>query len=101
LGDFASPREVVGKIPQLRLVEMERSREESYCCGAGASVKIFDKIYSLAIGQERMKDFEKTGADVLMTACPLCKSQFRDMGNVTGHDVVVKDVVEILRESLA
>ena len=100
LGDFESAREIFSKIPQINLVEMERNKDDGYCCGAGGGARILDPANSAAICQERMKDFKKTGAEVLVTSCPLCKSQFRNVGNSNGSGMVVKDVVEILRESL-
>jgi heterodisulfide reductase subunit D len=100
LGDFEYAREIFGKIPQINLVEMERNREDAYCCGAGGGARILDSANSMAICKERMKDFKKTGAEVLVTSCPHCKSQFRDVSNGNGSGMVVKDVVEILKEAL-
>ncbi|MEI9478043.1 MAG: (Fe-S)-binding protein [Deltaproteobacteria bacterium] len=100
LGDYDSAREIFRKIPQTKLLEMERNCEDSFCCGAGGGAKILDNDNSISIGQERMKDFRKTGAEVLVTSCPLCKSQFRDVNNKPKSTIVVKDVVEILKESL-
>jgi heterodisulfide reductase subunit D len=100
LGDFESARGIFNKIPRINLVEMERNKEESYCCGAGGGAGILDHDNSVAICQERMKDFKKTGAEVLVTSCPLCKSQFRNVGKNEGNGITVKDVVELLRESV-
>ncbi|MFX1461326.1 MAG: (Fe-S)-binding protein, partial [Promethearchaeota archaeon] len=38
-GIYDPPRNILKKIPGLKLVEMERIREYAYCCGAGAGVK--------------------------------------------------------------
>jgi Fe-S oxidoreductase len=100
LGDFESARDILNKIPNISLVEMERNKEESYCCGAGGGAKILDYDNSVAICQERIKEFKKTGGEVLVTSCPLCKSQFRDMNQSANKEIVIKDSVEILRESL-
>ena len=77
-----------------------RNRGESYCCGAGGGARILDYENAIAIGEERLRDFRKTGAEVLATSCPLCKSQFKDLGKNATKGIVVKDVTEILRESL-
>lgn len=100
LGDFDSARGILMRIPGLDLVEMNRNRGESYCCGAGGGARILDYENAIAIGEERLRDFRKTGAEVLATSCPLCKSQFKDLGKNATKGIVVKDVTEILRESL-
>ena len=100
LGDFDSARGIFKKILGLEFVEMRRTREESYCCGAGGGVKVLEPENAVAIGLERAKDFMKTEAEVLVTSCPLCKSQFHDLNRNMGKNIVVKDVVEILRASV-
>ncbi|MGA2463794.1 MAG: (Fe-S)-binding protein [Thermodesulfobacteriota bacterium] len=100
LGDYESARGIFDKIPKISLVEMERNRKESYCCGGGGGAKFLDYDNSMVICQERSKDFKKTGAEVLVTSCPLCKSQFRDLNQSINKKIVIKDTVEVLSESL-
>jgi heterodisulfide reductase subunit D len=100
LSDLESARRILAKIPQIKVVEMGRIKEESFCCGGGGGARILDKDNSMAIGHERAKEFKKTGAEVLVTSCPLCKSQFREVGKSDGNGITVKDAVEILEESL-
>lgn len=100
LGDFESARNILSKIPNIHLVEMERNRGESYCCGAGGGAAFFDHDNSTAICQERIEDFRNTGAEVLVTSCPLCESQFRDLCQSASKSIIIKDTVEVLRESL-
>lgn len=100
LNDFESARDILNKIPNISLVEMERNKAESYCCGAGGGAKLLDYDNSVAICQERIKEFKKIGGEVLVTSCPLCKSQFRGMNQSGNKEIVIKDTVEILRESL-
>ena len=100
LGDFDSARDILRAIPGVSLVEMNRSREDGYCCGAGGGTKFIDYDYSITIGGERLKDFKKTGAEILVTSCPLCKSQFHDLSKKETKGMEVQDVVEVLRQSL-
>jgi heterodisulfide reductase subunit D len=100
LGDFESARGILNEIPKINLVEMERNKGESYCCGAGGGARILDQENSALICRERMKDFKNTGAGTLVTSCPLCKAQFRDINQSPTTQISIKDTVEILRESL-
>lgn len=100
LGDFASARELLQKIPEVHFVEMKRNKQDSYCCGAGGGSKVLDPANAMAIGAERMKDFERTGAEVLVTSCPWCKLQFRDVAGNARKEVVIKDIAEVLDDAL-
>lgn len=98
--DADSARSIFQRIPGLQLAEMRRNKEDTYCCGAGGGTIILDPENARAIGQERARDFMRTGAEVLVTSCPLCKSQFRGVSQAMGKNIAVKDLVEIVRDSV-
>ena len=54
------------------LVEMDRNRENSRCCGAGSGVKSAYPDTSLLVAQRRIGDAEDTEAELLVTACSFC-----------------------------
>lgn len=72
------PREVLRGIPGLELREMYRIKGDSFCCGAGGGVKAQFPDMALATSKERLKEAASTGADVLMTSCPFCITNFND-----------------------
>ncbi len=76
LGIYDAPREVLSALNGVELVEMERNRENSFCCGARAVGNYFHEM-SEWTARERLKDFEATGADLLITACGYCKENFQ------------------------
>jgi hypothetical protein len=47
-------------IAKISVIEMERNKEVSYCWGAGGGVRILGQNNSIAICQERTKDFKMT-----------------------------------------
>ncbi|MHA2003907.1 MAG: (Fe-S)-binding protein [Candidatus Thorarchaeota archaeon] len=72
------PREVLKAIPGLELREMYRIKGDSFCCGAGGGVKAQFTDMANATARERMKEAASTGADVIMTSCPFCITNFSD-----------------------
>jgi len=96
LGIYDAPRQVLAGLDGVQLVEMERNRANSFCCGAKAVGSYFPDMSGWT-ARERMKDFEATGADLLVTACAYCQENFRkvlpekDRGRV-------KDLSELVDE---
>ncbi len=75
---FEIPRVVLKAIPGLDLHEMYRIKGDSFCCGAGGGVKAQFPDMALATSKERLKEAASTGAEVLMTSCPFCVTNFND-----------------------
>ncbi|MEM2143463.1 MAG: (Fe-S)-binding protein [Candidatus Thorarchaeota archaeon] len=75
---YEIPRVVLRSIPQLELHEMYRIKGDSFCCGAGGGVKAQFPDMALSTARERLKEAASTGAEVLMTSCPFCVTNFND-----------------------
>jgi heterodisulfide reductase subunit D len=69
-GLYEEPRKAIKGT--CNLVEMERNRENSRCCGAGAGVKSAFPDISLLVASRRIKDAEDTGAELIVTSCSFC-----------------------------
>lgn len=100
---YQDPRDLLRSIPGLNLVEMERARDRSFCCGGG------DVILWHEIEQEetRMADMRirmagEAGANVIVTACPFCLIHFEDAVKNAGLEgkMQVIDLMELLVTSL-
>ncbi len=78
LEHYELPRVVLNNIPGLELVEMYRNRGDSFCCGAGGGVKAQFPDLALFASKERLKEAAATGAEILMTSCPFCVTNFLD-----------------------
>ena len=72
------PRDVLKAIPGLELVEMERSREAAWCCGAGGACREAFPAYSAATAAQRVEEAAATGAEALATACSRCELNFTE-----------------------
>ena len=102
-GIYEAPREILGSIPKVKLVEMDRNRKFAFCCGAGGGRMWMERVrgqrvYALRTEQALAKD-----PDQIATACPFCMTHFED-GRIF-YDVEEKakilDIAEIIANQLA
>ena len=68
--DFDIIRELLKKIPGIKLVEMERNREKSICCG-GLNNFSYPEL-TAKMGKDRLDQAKDIWADILVTDCTLC-----------------------------
>lgn len=99
-GVFDPPRDILRAIPGLELVEMERIREYSWCCGAGGGVLDAYPEFARWTANERIEEARTTGAEALVSACPWCARIFRDTCAENGEAIRYYDVTELLAMSL-
>ncbi len=99
-GIFDPPRDILKSVPGVELVEMERIREYSWCCGAGGGVLEYDPDFAKWTAKDRLDEAMSTGADALATACPWCERLFRDTAAENNIDIKILDVNDILGQSL-
>lgn len=96
LGIYDPPRDLIGKIQGVQLVEMDHNRENSDCCGSGAGVKSGYPELSDAIAKKRIKMASKTGASVLLTSCPWC---YENLSGNSTKEMAVRDLIDFIYES--
>jgi Fe-S oxidoreductase len=99
-GIYDPPREVLKSIPGIKLVEMERIREYSWCCGAGGGVREAYPDFSNWTATERIEEAKATGAETIVTACPWCERNFIDAINIKGDNMKVLDIAELVRRAM-
>ncbi|MFZ1382452.1 MAG: (Fe-S)-binding protein [Scrofimicrobium sp.] len=103
-GVFEAPRELLGGIPELELVEMGQNRERAMCCGAGgAHAWMEESSQGPRIASVRMGQAQDTGATTIATACPFCTQMLGSAPtSVKGgeKDIEVKDVALLLLEGV-
>ena len=99
-GVYTAPREVIRKVPGLKMVEMERNQEYAYCCGAGGGVKAAYPDFALHTAKTRLREAKTTGADILVSACPFCSTNLQDAIRDSGEPMQYMDLNELLLKSL-
>ncbi len=99
-GIYDAPRNVLKAIPGLELVEMERNKESAWCCGAGGGVPEAYPEFSSWTAGERLEEAQATGADAIVSACPWCERNFKDVRKKTDSQMQVFDIIELIERSL-
>jgi len=80
-GIYEEPREILGMIPGIELVEMELNREEVTCCGGGGLLKVSFPFLSARLAREKLeREVTPLGIDTLVTSCPFCYKNFKEAG---------------------
>jgi len=99
---YNEPREILKSVPGVRLAEMPRSREKSFCCGAGGGRFWMKGGSDNLIGQNRAGEALSTGAEVICTTCPYCLTTLSEQIKVKGvnNNIKTLDIAEILEMSL-
>jgi len=73
---YDEPRKVAALAGEL--VEAPRSRERSFCCGAGGGLSFLGEETGERVSHVRAAELAGTGAGIVGTACPFCNTMFRD-----------------------
>jgi len=99
---YDAPRRVLKSISGLELVEMKRTRENSFCCGGGAGrTWTEDATPEKRPCVSRVREALELGVEVIATACPFCVTTLEDAVKVLDVEdkIAVKDILELLKEA--
>ena len=88
-GMYEEPRELLGRVVQV--CEADKNREMSVCCGGSLGSLSLDFAQREKITCASLENLYASGADVIATACPLCKNTYQRYS-----DRPVRDLAEII-----
>ncbi|MHA1894155.1 MAG: (Fe-S)-binding protein [Candidatus Helarchaeota archaeon] len=91
-GIYEEPREII-KAKGINLIELERNRENSSCCGAGAGIRSLYKDLSQNIASTYLK---KLPDKDLVTSCSFCLFNFRAAAKKNDLNKKIKHISEIV-----
>mgnify|MGYP000217697068 CR=1 FL=1 len=92
-GIYEPPRAVIGALGEL--VEPASTRENALCCGSSVANTVISDAQQVAIARHVGAELDATGADAVVTACPLCK---KALGR--GTALPVADLAEVVAAGL-
>jgi len=96
---YDEPRAVCGRSAEL--TEADRSRERSFCCGAGGGQMFLGEEKGQRVSEARVAELAATGAQTIATACPFCQTMFRDvLGGFAGQPPELLDIAQLAAAGL-
>lgn len=107
-GEYDAPRNILRSIPGVELIELERSRESSLCCGGGSgNCYVGFGCGLLSKGKRspdrvRVREANDAGAEILAVACPSCLVMLDEAvkSEDLERNLTVMDISEIVRLAL-
>lgn len=99
---YDAPRDILDAIPGLNWLDMEKSRDRSFCCGGGGLMLFYEPQEEQRMGVLRAQMAHQAGANVIVTACPFCLVNIEDAIKVSGLEGTMKaiDLVELVDRQL-
>ncbi|WP_022664528.1 (Fe-S)-binding protein [Desulfospira joergensenii] len=101
-GVYEDPRAALDAIDGLTRVELEKSRDRSFCCGGGGLMLFYEPEEETRMGVLRVNMAAEAGADVIVTACPFCLVNIQDAIKVAGKEgeMEAMDFTQLIEQHL-
>jgi Fe-S oxidoreductase/nitrate reductase gamma subunit len=77
-GIYEEPRRIIEASTGSRAIDMDRTREESFCCGAGGGRLWMHESRGTRISSERTRQALAKSPSIIATSCPYCLIMFED-----------------------
>jgi len=100
--EFDAPRDVIAAVGIPNVVEMARSKQHGFCCGAGGGRMFMEEHEGQRVNENRTDEILETGAEAVAVACPFCNIMLTDgmkQRNVEDK-VAVLDIAELVAQSI-
>jgi Fe-S oxidoreductase len=99
---FEAPRELLGADQGLEVLEMPRSKDMSFCCGAGGARAWMEESRGTRISQARVDEAAGTGAEVIATGCPFCSQMLGStpVPSNSEQQIEIQDVAVLMLDAV-
>ena len=102
-GEYDAPRKVLQSVlKEGSIKEMEQSKSDSFCCGAGGGNMWYEIKTGERINQHRVNQAVDTQAKTIAAACNFCNIMLEDGVKTTGNEenIRVVDIAEMVSKGL-
>lgn len=101
--EYEAPRKSLAAVRHLSVLEMDLSKERSFCCGAGGGNMWQEEHTGKRVNIERTEQALATNPEAIGVACPFCMTMLEDGVKAASKEetVQVLDVAEIIARALA
>lgn len=98
--EYEAPRATLENVQGLEILEVKRSKDKGFCCGAGGARMFMEEKVGTRVNVERTEELLETGATTIAANCPFCMTMLTDgVKSADKQDTVtVRDISEILLE---
>ena len=100
-GIIREPREILAKMSQHKIVELENNKEHSFCCGAGGGLMWTEESLGKRINHLRTDEVIRSQAKIAATSCPFCLTMLQDgLKDKAIASIKTKDIAQLVEDSL-
>jgi Fe-S oxidoreductase len=100
--EFDAPRAIIDAVKPGRVVEMERSKQFGFCCGAGGGRMFMEEAEGQRVNFNRTDEIIAAQVEAVAVACPFCNIMLTDGMKQRNVDdkIAVLDVAELVAQSI-
>jgi L-lactate dehydrogenase complex protein LldE len=95
---FSKPRSLLKKVPGVEFVEPARWDE---CCGFGGTFSVFEPAVSVKMGQDKVSDHSRAGAEYIVSADSSCLLHQKGCARHMGNPIKFMHIARILNGAVA
>lgn len=95
---FSKPKDLLSKVKGIEFVELERPDE---CCGFGGTFSVFEEGVSAKMGQDKVMDQHRSGAEYVVSADSSCLMHQKGCAMRMGIDLKYAHIAQILNGDLS
>ncbi|GAB4488115.1 MAG: (Fe-S)-binding protein [Thermodesulfovibrionales bacterium] len=96
VGIMEEPRMILRSIPGAEVIEFERNRLESRCCGAGGAARKVFHENAVAMGRLTIDEAVAKQADRLILSCPACYAKVNEAMADHERKIPITDIMELV-----